>query len=201
MATDLVQIWNMALGHIKANNFIQAPSDPGSVADQCRLYYPEALQFVLEANDWNFARKTATLALTVVTPTEFAFEYAMPADALTARRIFNSLDPHGNQLEPIKFKTGLNAAGTGKVVWTDQKDAVLIYTVDVDLVTLFSGSFVLCLSFYLASLLAVPVTGDEKKAERVLGSYRLQITQALRQNDIESFTQEDRPADWIEARA
>lgn len=204
MAIDKVTIWNMALGLFKANNFLQAPTDAGSVADQCRLYYPTALKFVLEANDWNFARKQATLALTAVTSVEFTFEYAMPSDVLTARRIFNPLDPHGNLLPPIKFKTGLDAAGTGKVIWTDQKDAVLFYTKemngDTD-VTLFSGSMDLCLSIYLSSLLAVPITGDEKKAERLLGTYRLQIGQALRQNDIESFSQEDRPADWVKARA
>lgn len=201
MATDKVQLWNMALGHIKSNKAVTSDTEVGFVGDNCRLYYDTARLFVLEANDWNFARQDAVLALTANTPTEFEFEYAMPSDAVTARRIYNSLDPHGNTLDPIKFKTAKHPTGAGKVVRTDQKEAILFYTTDIVDTTLFSGSFDVCLSFYLASLLAKPITGSRDDAEKALAVYRLQIGQAIRQNDIESFAQDDRPASWIADRA
>ena len=201
MATDKVQLWNMALGHIKSNKFVTSDTEAGFVGDNCRLYYNTARMFLLEANDWNFARQDAVLALTANTPTEFEFEYVMPSDAATARRIYNPLDPHGNTMEPIKFKTAKHPTSGGKVVRTDMAEAILFYTANIVDTTLFSGSFDLCLSFYLASVLAIPITGDEKKAEKALASYRLQIGQAIRQNDLESFAQEDRPASWIAARA
>lgn len=51
-----VDIWNLALNLVGDSNVID-PLEKSTGADLCRLHYPYALGFVLEAVDWNFATK------------------------------------------------------------------------------------------------------------------------------------------------
>ena len=68
MADGKLQIWNMALGHLKADNAIQTENEKSLEAENCRLYYDTARLRVLKNFNWTFARKRLELALTGTAP-------------------------------------------------------------------------------------------------------------------------------------
>lgn len=199
MATNKIEIWNMALTHLNARNQISSAAEDSNEAAQCRLFYDTARDTVLAAIGWRFAEGRVSLAQTANTPTGWAYEYTQPSDTATIRRIYNSLDPNGSDEPPIKFETGHN--GTAPVIWTDQYEADVIYTRKFETVAHYPAPFVLALSFYLAYLIAPKLAKAEMK-ESLLGEYRLHLSQASAIDLNQGYVGEnDMPAEWTRDRA
>jgi hypothetical protein len=78
--TTLVQLWNMALGRLGAEQFISSLDQPGKLAGVCRAFYDQARRACLAEYDWPFAKVLVPLAQTTNTaPPPWAYEYARPA--------------------------------------------------------------------------------------------------------------------------
>lgn len=201
MADSKLQIWNMALGHLKADNAVQTENENSLEGENCRLYYDTARLRVLRDFDWTFARKRVVLALTGTAPEGWAFSYGYPSDAVMARFLYNPLDPLNEDAPPLKFEVAPNPDAAGKVIWTDIEDAILLHTQDVTDTTLFDPKFDISLSFYLASFLSRPITGDRTKWGDMMSAYQLELPSAQRSDAEEQGKDQTKDADWIIARA
>lgn len=161
---SIVQICNMALSHIGAGPLISSISPPdGSVeAGYCATFYDIARTELLEPGTWSFALKRAALAPVTNASDVWTYAYALPSDCLRALRIlrpslavtvFNQDEVALRQDDRDGAPFDLEA----QVLYTDQPDAVLVYTVDVTDSARFTGSFTATLSYLLASYLAGPI--------------------------------------------
>lgn len=161
---SIVQICNMALSHIGAGPLISSISPPdGSVeAGYCATFYDIARTELLEPGTWSFALKRATLAPVTNASEVWTYAYALPSDCLRALRIlrpslavtvFNQDEVALRQDDRDGAPFDLEA----QVLYTDQADAVLVYTIDVTDTARFTGSFTATLSYLLASYLAGPI--------------------------------------------
>ena len=161
MATK-TSICNMALTHISAKNQIaNADTDTSIEAKTCRVFYEDALKFVLSDLDWGFATGRKLLAeLSETAPADWDYVYAYPNDCVKAREIYTGNRRTGT--EDIAFEIGLNADNTVKAIYSDQYQATLRYTANVTNPNLFPAGFVTMFAWYLASLIAMPLT--KKKA-------------------------------------
>lgn len=168
MALTDVQICNMALGHLGQTKFIATLQDRSLAADLCALYYEPARDFVLEDFPWPFATKYATLGLVEEDPnSDWSYSYRYPDDCVFARRLVTELgrvDPN-----PPPFKAG--ADEDGRLIYTNEEDAILEYTKLVTDTNLFPAVFAMAMSWYLASLIAPGLAKDKKQAMNCLQIY------------------------------
>lgn len=161
---SIVQICNMALSHIGAGPLISSISPPdGSVeAGYCATFYDIARTELLEPGTWSFALKRAALAPVTNASEVWTYAYALPSDCLRALRILRpSLAVTVFNQDEVALRQddrdGAPFDLEGQVLYTDQPDAVLVYTIDVTDSARFTGSFTATLSYLLASYLAGPI--------------------------------------------
>lgn len=166
---SVVQICNMALSHIGSEARVSSISPPdGSVeAGHCATFYDTARTELLEPGNWNFALKRAALAQTTNLSTAWAYAYVKPSDCQRALRVlrpnvtvtvFNqdSVSAHIDDSDSAAFEV------EGEVIYSNEPDAVLLYTRDVIDTAKFPATFTSALSYLLASYLSgVVVKGNE----------------------------------------
>ena len=169
---SIIQICNMALSHIGAGPLIASISPPdGSVeAGYCATFYDIARTELLEPGTWSFALTRTELAELTNASDAWTYAYARPSNCLRALRIlrpstgvtvFNedtvSLSRNDRDGAPFDLE--------GEVIYTDQEEATLVYTVDVIDPGRFTASFTAALSFQLASYLAGPIVKGNEGAK------------------------------------
>lgn len=129
------------------------PVDGSAEAEHCARFYPIALAEMLEAHDWTFARKRATLAELVNDREDFAYKYQVPSDCQKPLRVL----PDGytdDQNDTADYQR------EGSYIYTDEQNATLVYTKTLTDTTKFSGLFVTGFSLKLAAYTVGPITKD-----------------------------------------
>lgn len=194
-----VQICNMALASVGASSTIQSLSESGAAARQCNVWYDLSRKMTLEAFDWSFARKPATLELDTVEdpPQNWRYRYVLPLDLVAARYIENPLGPDE---DPVPYELEALSTGDRKTLLTDMEDAILHYTWDLENTAMFSNYFVLALVSKLAENIAFPLTGKTSIKQDMGRQWFFYITSAPSQNANERQDRPPRDSDLIRAR-
>ncbi len=183
MASE-ASICNLALSHLGAYT-ISSLNDPTQEARKCKLYYEVARDYVLRDFSWGFAEKRAALALNGDTPTGYDYSYQYPVDCLKAREIYNDISGS----EPLDFTVNSAENLTDKAILTDVEEAILIYTAKVTVPDVFDASFIMMLSYYLASLLAIPLTKSQATQQvmlQVYSAYKSRSETASAQENVDT---------------
>lgn len=173
MAASTTEIANLALSHLGVGKEIAAlDTERSEEARACRAFYETARDEMLRGWPWPFARKFAEPTLVDEDPTdEWAYSYRMPSDCLFVRRILSG-DRNDSRQTRIAYSIGYDPDGLA-LIYTDQDDPTIEYTVKVTDVTKFAPDFVMALSYRLAAYVAPRLTkGDPfKMADRTLKLY------------------------------
>ena len=166
---SVVNICNMALSQLGSDARVSSISPPdGSVeAGHCADFYNLARTEMIEAGNWQFSLRRASLAGVENSSGKWAFAYALPSAALSIKRVIES--GAEDDADSGDFMQ------EGDILYTNEPDAVAIYTTDVVDTTKFSPSFVSALSFLLASYIAGPI---------IKGSEGMKISDAMRQRAL-----------------
>lgn len=198
-AISKVKIANMSLSNIGARSSIESFTEGSAEARQIDLWYDYSRQAVLEAFDWSFARKRLTLATHSEDPPDdvWLYRYQYPVDCISARSLVN---PLGEDADAIPFELEVSADGLTKTILTDLDDAVLVYTFDLELTSLFSAFFVDTLAAHLAYKIAISLTGKVSLRDKMLNEYRIFLIQAPVHNANERMSKPPRDAESIRVR-
>lgn len=177
MSTN-TDISNLALSLIGSDATVTSLSPPdGTVeAGLCSRFLPMARRMMLELGAWSFAMQRVELAEVVNTSSIWLFAYALPSDAISVSRVLPQALPAsvpaqeggvftiGNtgHIPETLFTNRDEANGwpfevEGAVLRSNAPFALLKYTVDVPDPSNFTPSFVVALSYMLASYLAGPI--------------------------------------------
>ncbi len=175
--TDItLAICNMALSHIGERAKVTSldGSDTSAQAQHCAMFYPRAVKSLMEQHAWDFNTRRKPLVLTT-NPTahllarteEWLYAYDLPHLPPNFGGAIAVL-PHGASrdapTQPFQKESDL---GGNQIILTDVPDAVLRYNVSVMNPRKFSESFVMAVSWMLASMLAGPIIkGDEGRKAR-----------------------------------
>jgi len=195
MASE-IEICNIALSHIGGFP-IQSFEEDLKEAQECKRLYAQTRDEVLEAHDWDFARKHLALALLADTYTGWTYAYGYPTDCLIARYIETGSGTAGAtaydvysqdyvSVNKIRYEVIINAALDQRVILTNQESAELVYTARVEIPDLFSTLFRKVLAQKLAYYLANPVRGDATIQKDMLQQYLLVINEARASNANQS---------------
>lgn len=173
MASSETEICNLALAHLGDTQGIAALTERSTAARSCALWYPQIRDEVLADFPWPFATRSEALALvaTFSSPSEWAYSYRYPSDALAVWRIL----PYGRLRVPsstniVPFREVSDA--TGRLLYVDLPAATVEFTFRITDPTRYPPAFVAALALKLAAALAPQLTaGDPNK----LGLRALQL--------------------------
>lgn len=198
MATS-VSICNMALGRIGITRQIaNLATENSQEAVTCRLYYDDAVRFVLEDYPWPFATAYRELGLVEESPnSDWLYAYRYPSDGVFIRRIVT--DAGRVDFDPMPFRVGLD--DDGKLVYTDQPDAVVEYTKLVTDESKFTPAFVEALSWKIASDVAPALSRVASAQQTCPAMYQRVISTARERVANESQQSEPPDSEFVRARA
>lgn len=195
------EIANLAISHLGVGKEISnLETDRGEEASACRRYYDIAREQTLSDINWNFATRFAVLGLIETTPnTEWDYSYRYPTNCLELRRILSGLR-NDTQKSRVPFKIISDEAG--KIIYTDEQNAQVEYTFNVQDVNLFSPEFLMALSFRLAYLIAPRLSkGDPFKSKQdMLALYDMEIGYAKKKNMNEETQDQAPESEFIRTR-
>jgi hypothetical protein len=215
VTTSIVQICNLALDAIATRSSIADINEGSTEANACLRHYEPALEAVLQAAHWNFARRQ--IAMTVLAdasaggtvPAPWVYSYAIPSDMVQGRYVLPTTaasvgTPYTGARSPaVRFllTSDLDANNQPRtVVLTNQPQATLVYTARITNVSLFDGQFVDAFALYLGARLAMPLTGDRAKGKDAFEMARALTLAAQVSNGNEGLTILDSVPDWVAAR-
>lgn len=195
------EICNLAFSHVGVGvEIANLSTDRGQEAAIARRFYEATNKELQRDFKWPFNRRFATLGLVEEDPTsEWAFSYRRPSDCLLERRIITG-DRIETEENRIPFIVGSDASGG--LIYTDQEDAELEYSVYVDDPELYTPDYVMSLSFRLAAYFGPRLGGGDpfKMTERSFQFFKMSMAKA--QLNATIATQKDLPAEseFIRAR-
>lgn len=203
---SIVEICNLALASIRGKS-INSLTESSLEAQQCKLHYDLARQFVLRDTPWSFAKKTAPLQLRIEEPLEWLYAYQYPIDCLYVHKVvanFGFGSPSSEFVLPENdYPFEIIEGVDGKSIATDLIDAYVVYTKNVTNPTQFGPQFTMALAHYLGSMIAVPIMGgDIGRSMRgdELELYRATISSAMASNMNESKSHPKRESQLVNIR-
>lgn len=202
MASSEVQIAKMALSHIGDRYDITSLTEATPEAEQVNLVFDNARDALVREYPWTWSLRYYTPAALVGTPpAQWTYMYAYPSDALRVWRIVNPLDPQQNRLPPLEFRVARNNDDV-KVLLTEESEPEFEYSKQVTNSFEWDSLFDVALSWRIASMIAMPITGDSGIRDMIRREAELQIGRAQQEDGNEGISREQsRDPDWIRARA
>lgn len=196
-----VDVCNIALANLGARTQIASISPPDGTAEAgyCARFYPIARKELIETGSWAFARRRVSL-VEVDNPSKvWQYAYAQPAGMVNALRIIQTRYLLAAGLAwPLIYEPQImvnwalvdelfTERGSADfdiengIIYTNEPEAVLLYTVDVTDTTKFTAMFTSALGMLLSSYLAGPIIKGTEGANAAMqwrqGAMRL-IAQA-----------------------
>lgn len=195
---DKVRIANMALGYVGERSTIESFDENSQPARVCKLWYDPARLATLESFNWSFARRRVALALHAAdAPTYgFKYRYQLPSDCVAPREIEN---PLGYDADAVPFETEGASDGTMSLL-TDQEQATLIYTSNLEAVSLYSMHFCIMCALQLGIFINPPLTGKAAISTRLQQQFNVALMQAPTVDASGSVPREERDPTWIRGR-
>jgi len=159
---NAVEICNLALGHLgsEANVASISPPDGSAEAGYCARYFPIARKLTIAMAQWSFATKRGELAEVTNPSKVWMFAYTLPSNCIKPYRILKS----GATTE----QDGAAFAIEDNTIFTNESNAVLVYTRDVTDTTRYTPEFISAMSWVLASYLAGPIIKGNEGANAAL---------------------------------
>jgi hypothetical protein len=155
---------------------------------------------VLRAHDWAFAETRVDLVLVGVNETEYGYQYAYPNKCIRARELQKDI----RRSKPIPFKVARYSDednGEMRVVLTDQENARLIYTYDVEDLAMFDDLAGQALAGLIAFRCSKAITTDKNAGTVAWNYFRSAISEARAADGNERVEDDPVDCDWIVARS
>lgn len=167
---DQVGICNLALGWVGANP-ITSIDDASTTAELCRNNWDAVRDSVLEAREWTFAIKRASLAADATAPDyQWGLRYQLPSSCV---RLLDADDGSGiADFEWVK---------EGEFILTNQAAPLRVRYVElVEDPLLWSPGFVMAMAYRLAFVICTPITENKGLQGDLWGLYQKALTEAAR---------------------
>jgi hypothetical protein len=157
MASSIVDICNMSLGYLGADPIISIDDSA-----HCDTNYDTVRDACLDDRNWTFAMKRVKLGSPSTTSPAFGYTYQflLPTDVIRV------VEVNGNIYDWEK---------EGRYILTDQVSIEVMYIYRVEDVRQMPPSFVLALSFRLASVIANPITNKPSLSAKYWEMYQAQL--------------------------
>jgi len=190
----------MALGHLGIGKQIASLTEKSAEAAACNRFYEQSRDEVLRDFPWPFATKILALGLIEEDPNdEWDFSYRYPSDCMNFRRILSGTRNDSRQTR-VSYRLANDVSG--RLIYTDEEDAVGEYTEHVTDTALFPPDFVSTVSMILAAYIAPGLTAGDpfKMGERAIKLYEYQRNKAQGNATNEEQNEEQPDSEFIRER-
>jgi hypothetical protein len=192
-----VSIINMALSHLGHTIFIDDRNEDSNEVAVSNVHYDAAIGFVQEKVFFGFTRRFIPLGLVETDPTEFwQYSYRYPVNVVRIRRISTSLGPR----DPAPPPFAIVSDDTGRLVYTNQADAVVEVSKLITNAALFTYMFAEAVSWWLASQMVPGLAKDPAEVTRCLAMAERLLDAAAASDGNESQDPPEEDSEAIRAR-
>jgi len=192
-----VEICNMALGYVGVTHEISSLAEDSTEAEQCDRFYEATRDQVLRDFPWPFAVYYRALDLVEEEPNDdWDYSYRYPTDCMRGLRVVD-----GNRIQTTRLPWEVAHDDSGKLIFTDQDEAVLRFIRRVTDPEVYDPSFVETLAWRLGSKLAIPLARSTKERDYAFERYRLELSTARVNAINEGEVDADPDPEVIRARA
>lgn len=214
--SSVIQICNMALGHIRAES-INDINEASVAAQQCKLFYDVARDKMLDDTDWGFNKGLKPLSLLEQTVFGWAYVWQYPNDCLQINRLVRNIDISGDASSNTTYYPSRNLPAIetlpavdyqiynlngDKVIVTQEAELRVLYQSRISDTTLFPADFLLAVSYMLASLIALRIAGIKDgiplRGESLAIAERMKIEAANK--SANQSQQQEQESDYINIR-
>jgi hypothetical protein len=193
-----VEVYNLALNAIGGRNNISSPTENSREAEVCNLWYSAVRDQVLAAAPWPEASKLEYLALAAKaddswSPGEprpgYEYAYTMPIDCIRPQYL-------------TTFSRFLITAGPNDTILlhTNESQALLMYTFNQAVVTLWSRELQMAIVYGLAAHICMPLTGKPSRTQMLVDRANSIIIAARESSANTSDDRYETVPDWLTAR-
>lgn len=175
-ATTITQagVWNLSLARLGASRMVTAAEITTPTLTETKAIsavWDMALEQALRAFPWHWANKRAALVTAVDAVWDgWSYRYVYPADCV---RVLSIDD--GNALRTAQSRTAFKIVAkddlSAATILTDKEDAVAIYTALVTDVAAWDATFVVAISWLIASEIAFALNRPRTKQSDLLQVY------------------------------
>jgi hypothetical protein len=190
--SSIVGICNKALVHLGNFEFIGDLTEASKEAKACKLFFPEARDKVLANFGWPFATRRRDLNLKGTAFSPWTYSYAYPTDCVAARMIDDGLSIRRED-QKIPFTIEDDGSGDGRLIFTNQQNAVLIYTARIENPSAYPSLFEDALTWLLAADMAMGLTNKPELERAARERWMIALTSAVA--GAKNETQDDVPPD------
>lgn len=199
MSSD-IEICNIALSRVAVTKAIVSFTERSKEAEQCGVFYATLRDLVLQEFPWPFAESSVALADLGSPAPGWAYRYRYPADCL---KVLEIVQPGWRRSltsdMQVPYKIGYDAGG--RVIHTDQPEAVCRFTFRVQDSTFFDPQFADALAWRLAMDLALPLSAKQELQQFASQQYRMSLTLAEGSAFEESQDDPEPESEFITVRA
>lgn len=192
---SIITIVNLALSDVGSAQ-IGSLTEDSPEASAANLVYDEALEYVLEAHDWDFATVRLRLAALSSTP-PFGYDnwYQLPSNFIRLVGAWDNDDEDG----ALDFRIVRGPSG-GKVIETDADECYIKYVAKVTDPNVMIPSFRRALRFHIAGLLAIKIHQSSTLEERMDKKYLLALRDARGIDGIQAPGDQLPDGTWVTDR-
>ncbi len=166
-------ICNMALGHVGIQGHITSlASDNSNEGIACNLFYEHARDLILEMMAWPCATVRVNLQLTGTPWDGWTYSYQYPTDCAFFEKIPVPSLRTENPDQKIPFKVIKNPTAPGKLILTDQENAVGQYNQKITDPAEFDATLAHAISLLLGTLIVTPLRVKADVAANVVKLYQ-----------------------------
>jgi len=170
-------IFNITLNHLGISAIVQNTAEINPKMTTLNNYYDMALEQVMKDYDWSFLNsfKVLTPSLEKSPDPKYLYSYDYPNDCIAVRSIY---DENGSEFKKHDITTTANGS---KIIVCNIQKAILKYTRKLKNKTpeaFFTSEFVSALSFYLAFLTAIALTGNTGFQAKMYQAYHTTLSSA-----------------------
>lgn len=193
-------ICNLALRHIGVRPVNNVETDPDVAATEMNSIWDNAVQNVLRASEWGFAKKIKPLALLAdETVIGWQFLYTYPRDCAMFWKVESPVSVRNHEFEH-KFELLLSPDTSTPVIATNVEGAYGRYTAVVTDTTRWDSSFVDCLAWRLALDACPRLSTDAQDYQNCYRGYSAALSNAMTMNQREDKNNHEKFGFFINVR-
>lgn len=193
-------ICNLALRRIGVRPINNVETDPDVAATEMKAIWDNAVQNVLRASEWGFAKKIKPLTLLadeVIIGWQFLYTY--PRDCAMFWKVESPVSVHNHEFEH-KFELLLSPDTSTPVIATNVEGAYGRYTAVVTETTRWDSSFVDCLAWRLAMDACPRLSTDSQDYQVCYRGYSAALSNAITMNRREDKNNHEKFGFFINVR-
>lgn len=191
-------ICNLALSYLSKGRIVSI-DDNTEEAAQCKIHYDHCRRMLLRQYPWGFAKRTVKLAQLHEKVPGWEYVYAYPAECLCVRYVFEEENAATKENDWNEYETVM-VSSNQKALATDIELAWCEYTYNIKDVGMYPDEFIEALAHFMASSMAMVLTGSAAIQQTEYQLYQNCIEAAKTFSAQEQRRKSKYPLTYAEAR-